>query len=121
MAIPILGAMPKATKKNPNPSPPWTIRETPEMFGARLLADIREQPDKYYARKEIPRTDQELARFDKEFYNIARVAHFMTRQDLWFINENQCSATYRCPFASICNHNQDVSNGNVPDGFKCLK
>ena len=115
------GALPKPTKKNPDPECPFAIRETPEMFGARLLADIRENPEKHFARKSIARTDEELARFDEEFYNIARVSHFMTRHNLWFVNENHCTATYRCSFHPICFYNQDVSNGQVPDGFKCLK
>ncbi len=99
----------------------FTIRETPGMFGARLLADIRENPEKHFARKSIARTDEELARFDKEFYNLARVAQFMTDRDLWFVNENHCTATYRCSFYPICFYNVDVSNGQVPDGFKCIK
>ena len=98
----------------------FAIRETPEMFGARLLADIRENPEKHFARKPIARTDEELARFDRECYNLARVADFMTKRDLWFVNENHCTATYRCQFSPICFYNVDVSNGQVPDGFKCL-
>ena len=117
----IPGAIPKSTKKNPDPVCPFAIRETPEMFGARLLADIRENPEKHFARKPIARTDEELARLDKEYYNLARVAHFMEQRDLWFVNENHCTATYRCSFYPICFYNQDVTNGNVPEGFKCLK
>ena len=96
------------------------IRETPEMFGARLLADIKENPEKYFARKEIARTDQELAVADTEFYNLARLADIATRRHLWFKNEHQCDALWRCPFHSICFYNLDVSNGQVPDGFRCL-
>lgn len=118
-AIPSWGKPPKPTKKNPDPVPPIVIRETPEMFGARLLADIQEQPEKYFARKDIARTDLELGQFDKEFYNIARVADFMTRQDLWFIDESQCAATYRCSCYPICHGGLDITNGNVPEGFKC--
>lgn len=117
---PIPGAEPKPTKKNPTPARPFAIRETPEMFGARLLADIRENPEKHFARKSIARTDEELARLDEEYYNLARVAHFMEQRNLWFVNENHCTATYRCSFYPICFYSQDVTNGNVPDGFKCL-
>jgi len=98
----------------------FAIRETPEMFGARLLADIRENPEKHFARKPISRTDAELERLDQEYYNIARTAHFVALRGLWYVNENQCDATYRCSYHPICYYNQDVSNGNVPDGFKCL-
>ena len=113
-----LGAEPKITKKNPNPTRTFAIRETPEMFGARLLADIKENPEKYFARKEIARTDPELAIADKEFYNLARLADIAARQNLWFKNEHQCDALWRCPFHSICFYNLDVSNGQVPDGFR---
>lgn len=116
----ILGAEPKPTKKNPDPARPFAIRETPEMFGARLLADIREQPEKHFARRDIARTDGELSRASEEFYSLARVAHIMTKQNLWFLNENHCSATYQCAFHPICYHNLNVTDGNVPDGFRCL-
>lgn len=96
----------------------FAIRETPEMFGARLLADIREQPEKYFARKEIARTDQELEQADEEYSNIARLTHFTEHRNLWFKNEYTCNATYRCPFTSICFYNVDVSDGQVPDGFR---
>lgn len=115
-----LGAMPKATKKNPDPSPLWAIRETPEMFGARLLAGIQEQPEKYFARKSIARTDQELEQADREFSNIHRLTNIARLRDLWFVNENHCDATYRCSFHPICYYHLDVTNGNVPEGFKCL-
>ena len=112
------GKPPKPTKKNPDPVAPPSIRETPEMFGARLLADIKEHPENHFARKEISRTDAELARFDDEYYRIARLANLMEKQNLWYVNEHQCHATYRCPYSQICQHNLDVENGNIPDGFK---
>ena len=117
----ISGTTPKPTKKNPSPEQPFAIRETPEMFGARLLADIRDNPEKHFARKEIARTDQELAKADEEYYNLARLADIATKRDLWYRNEHQCDATYRCSFHPICYYDLDVSEGNVPDGFRCLK
>lgn len=112
------GKPPKPTKKNPNLKTPFSIRETPEMFGARLLADIKENPENHFVRKEISRTDAELARFDEEFYRIARVANIMEKQNLWYVNEHQCHATYRCPYSQICQHNLNVENGNIPEGFQ---
>ena len=96
----------------------FAIRETPEMFGARLLADIREQPEKYFARREIARTDQELERADTEFSNIARLTHFTTQRGLWFRNEHQCIVKWRCAFTPICLYDIDVSDGQIPDGFR---
>lgn len=116
-----LGTEPKPTKKNPEPSRPFAIRETPEMFGARLLADIRDNPEKHFARQEIARTDAELEQLDAEYYNIARLTDISLKRGLWFKNEHSCDATFRCPFHVICFHNIDVSEGQVPEGFKCLK
>ncbi|HEC62416.1 MAG TPA: hypothetical protein ENI27_09245 [bacterium] len=113
------GAEPKPTKKTPNPPQPFAIRETPGMFGARLLDDIQKNPEKHFARKEIVRTDEELRRADEEFYNIARTADIMTKQNLWFRNEHQCRATFTCPFHTICYYGIDVSKGQVPEGFRC--
>lgn len=117
-AVVTLGAEPKPIKKNPNPTRPFAIRETPEMFGARLLADIREQPEKYFARKEIARTDQELEQADEEYSNIARLMHFIEHRNLWFKNEHRCNATFLCAYTSICFYNCDVSNGQIPNGFR---
>lgn len=116
----VWGKPPKATKKNPDPETPFTIRETPEMFGARLLADILENPEKHFARKDISRTDAELRTLDAEYYGLARLADFAARQGLFFRNEHHCNATYRCKFSPICHFDLDVSDGKVPDGFICL-
>ncbi len=109
-----------AKPKKEGATRPFAIRETPEMFGARLLADIQANPEKHFARKEIARTDRDLRDMDEEFENIFRLTNISVHRDLWFRNENQCDATYRCSFHSICYYNLDVTDGNVPDGF-CKK
>ncbi len=114
------GAEPKTKKDGTTPPRPFAIRETPEMFGARLLHDICEQPEKYFARKDIARTDAELAKADKEFYGIARLADIATRRDLFFHNEHQCDALWRCAYHMICYYGVEVSVDNVPEGFRCL-
>lgn len=98
----------------------FAIRETPDMFGARLLSDIQRQPEKHFARREIARTDRELDEADVDFYNLARLTHFMTLRDLWYRNERQCTATYRCPYFTICHDDllPAVRQGQIPDGFK---
>ncbi len=114
----IEGAAPKPTKKNPEPTPTYTIRETPEMYGIRLLDDITTNPEKYFARREIARTDRELERGDEEFHRIARVVRFMTMQKLWFTNQYQCNATFRCSFMPICTHGLIPEGDEIPNGFK---
>lgn len=99
----------------------FTIRETPDMYGARLLKDISERPEYYFCRKEITRTAADLKKFEQEILNIYHTIKFMDRNNTWWQNEQQCEATFRCQNLDICYNNVDLSNGNVPDGFKLTK
>ena len=78
------------------------IQETPGMFAARLLADIQERPEFYFARREIVRTDAELARFRGELFNIYQAMKAYSENGCWFENESQCRATFSCAYIPIC-------------------
>lgn len=78
------------------------IRETPGMFGARLLADIYERPEFYFVRREIARTDAEIKKFRHELWNIYQAQRMYSKTGFWFENEQQCRATFPCPFIPIC-------------------
>lgn len=98
------------------------VRETVGMFGARLLADIQERPAYYFQRREIARTDRDLARFRVELANIYQAMRNFDRSGCWYENEQQCRATFPCEFIPICyGPGADaVCSGEVdlPDGFK---
>lgn len=96
----------------------FSIRETPEMFGARLLADIYARPTFYFHRKEIPRTDADLRRFRGQLYATYQSMKAARDSGHWIENEHQCNATYRCPYTSICWHGVDVRHGQTPAGYK---
>lgn len=98
----------------------FAIRETPEMFGARLLADIYERPAFYFRRQEITRTDAEIRGFRVEMYNIYQNMKGMEATGHYFHNEQQCEATFKCPYIPICYHQRDaaVLAGETPEGFK---
>lgn len=106
----------------------FTIRETPEMFGARLLADITGQkdvypeahgPEYYFARREIARTDAQIERHLGETYHLYKVAREMEKTGWWWTNEAQCEATFRCLYTPICYHGVDVFDGKTtPPGFR---
>lgn len=94
----------------------FAIRETPEMYGARLLKEIGENPEKYFARREISRTDPEMERFEYEIYNIYQTVRFINKNGGWWMDEHQCEATFRCPYIPICYNDLDP---NEPiEGFK---
>lgn len=96
----------------------FAIRETPEMFGARLLADIYDRPHFYFARREVARSDADLRRFRTEMYNVYQSQKQMQQTGHFFKNETQCEATFKCPYIPLCYANVDVSDGSTPQGFK---
>jgi len=93
------------------------IRETPEMFGARLLEDISERPEFYFSRREVARTSSDFERFRRELLSIYQTIRLMKKNCGWYHNDQQCEATFRCPYISICYSNKDVSE-EVPNGFR---
>ena len=98
----------------------FTIRETPAMFGARLLADMTQRPDFYFQRKEIARTAADRQRFRKELFNIYQAQRLFDRTGCWYENEDQCRAPYPCPFIPICygkGADHYCETGETPDGF----
>ena len=97
----------------------FTIRETPGMYGARLMKDISEKPEFYFAQREIIRTDDDMDRFERELYKIGATIEFMTEKDCWFSNENSCHAKWKCDYTDICYNHVDLTDGVVPPGFKC--
>lgn len=101
----------------------FQIRETPEMFGARLLNDIYANPDKFFARKEIARTDKELVAFESELYALYQNMKSMDRTGHYWKNETQCEATFKCDYCPICYYGRGdaVVAGETPDGFRRLQ
>ena len=94
----------------------FAIRETPEMYGARLLKEIGENPEKYFARREISRTDKEMEKFEYEIYNIYQTVRIINKNNAWWMDEHQCEATFRCPYIPICYNDLDLDT--VPEGFE---
>ncbi|KKK63517.1 hypothetical protein LCGC14_2993470, partial [marine sediment metagenome] len=98
----------------------FAIRETPDMFGARLLQDISERPDFYFARKELARTEADFKRFENELYGIYKTLKFITSIDGFWHNEQQCEATFKCDYIEQCYNGIELSVDNVPEGMKCI-
>jgi len=96
----------------------FAIRETPEMYGARLLQDITTRPEYYFARKEIAHNDADIKAFEWELFNIYQSIRLMGRNNTWFRNEASCEATYSCPYLNFCYNNIEIKPGDVPDSFR---
>ncbi len=98
----------------------FAIRETPEMYGARLLQDITQRPEFYFARREIAHTANDIEKFERQLYNIYKGIGNMTKTDGWWEDENACEATFHCSYINFCYNHINIQPGDVPDGFKCI-
>jgi hypothetical protein len=99
----------------------FAIKETIEMFAARLLQDIYARPEFYFARREIARTADEIRQFRGELFSIYQIQKLFTSTGHWFSNESQCRATFACPYIPICygpGASAVCESGATPPGFK---
>ena len=96
----------------------FAIRETPEMYGARLLQDITQRPEFYFARREIAHTANDIEKFERQLYNIYKGIGNMTKTDGWWEDENACESTFKCSYLGFCYNHIDVGPDEVPDGFR---
>lgn len=99
----------------------FAIRETIEMYGARLLADIYERPEFYFARREISRTDADIQHFRKQLWAVYQAQRAFIKGGHWFENESQCQATFRCQYMPICygpGADAVCDGKTTPEGFK---
>lgn len=96
----------------------FTIRETPEMFGARLLQDITTRPGYYFARREIAHTADDIETFEWELFNIYSSIRMMANKNTWWKNEQSCEQTYKCDFINFCYNNIVIGPDEVPDNFR---
>ena len=96
----------------------FAIRETPEMYGARLLQDITTNPGKHFARKEIAHHQASIDAFQWELYHIYKTISEMVNNGRWWCDESQCDATFKCQYTPFCYTHKVVEAEEVPDGFR---
>ena len=99
----------------------FSIFETPEMFGARLLADIAERPNFYFAQREIPRTDLQIEKFEWGLFKQAQIMRHVKEKKLWVPNDRACEVPFRCDFKDICYAGIELGPDDVPEGFEKYK
>ena len=99
----------------------FAIHETPEMFGARLLQDITERPEFYFAERPLTRTNKEIRDFLTELSHISEMMSYQQEHGFWYRDERQCQATFRCEYTPICYHGVEVDPDNPPEGFESIK
>jgi len=99
----------------------FSIFETPEMFGARLLSDIAERPDFYFAQREIPRTDSQIEKYERDLFKQAQIMRHIKEKELWVSSERACEVPFRCDFKDVCYSGIELGPDDVPEGFERYK
>lgn len=100
-------------------------RETPKLFAARFLNDMRERPEFYFQRAEVPRLQSDLEEFEAEQWQLQRTIR-AAEQDLEKFgkaafprNTNACTFPYKCAYFAICTgQTESPFEGAIPQGFR---
>lgn len=92
-------------------SRPMTRKE----WGERLLADIGERPDFYYARHEIARLDDDIDEMMEEVWDVQQTIRNAQKTGRWFKTVGHDNCKY-CPFFAMC-VSKTIPTDHVPDGF----
>ncbi len=95
----------------------FAIKETPDMYGARLLNDITEDPARFFVRKPLGRTAKDIARLENELTSILNTMKFLDETGSWYHCEDSCEAKYKCPYINYCYNNVDPT-GDLLDGYR---
>jgi len=92
--------------------------ETIEQYADRLAADTLERPDFYFARREVPILEDELARFREERDQLAAEIAWRRRSRAWprAVSEMSCRI---CEFAGFCLQGMQADAEHVPAGYMC--
>lgn len=91
-------------------------RETPALYGARLTSDIGDDPGKYFARREVPRTRADFATLIDNLEQQVGILEHAKAENLLHRNPDSCNAFGRCRFFGLCSNNIRP-RGEVPEGF----
>jgi len=96
----------------------FSIFETPEMFGARLLSDIATRPDFYFQQREVSRTDEQLEQFEIELMKMVQLIRAVESKNLWYHNTRACESPFHCDFKDICYSGMELNEEDCPEGYK---
>ena len=78
--------------------------ELRDMFGARVLSAILENPTKYFQRAEVVRTDADLEEFAKERWADQKMLRFCQNAGYYPKNPASCITPFRCDYLPICSN-----------------
>jgi hypothetical protein len=94
-----------------------TRRETAEEYGRRVYEAMMAEPNRYFARREVPRLTSDLEAFRLELYQQAKDIHEANQSGRHFRNTASCIGYSRCEYLDVCARNVEPTRENPPSGF----
>lgn len=102
-----------------------TRTETADEFGDRLVADVLERPEFYFARKEIPVLEDDLDEFQaqrlvqsRQILNCRHQAKAQAKPHQGWPRHVNTAICRMCEFAGFCLHGITPDLNALPDGYK---
>jgi len=89
----------------------WTLqteRETVTAYGERLIADIYDRPDYYYARVSVPRLASDLEAMREELWDVQQDIRAAELNNNHYRNSGACMSPYPCEYLDVCSHDTDL-------------
>lgn len=96
------------------------VIEPLDLYGARLTAELVENPVKYFARRELVRSKQQRQNLLETLHDQARLISSCEELDAWPRNPDACFSFGRaCDFIALCNRGEHPRRDDgVPEGFR---
>jgi len=99
----------------------WSLvnrRESLELYGARLTADIGDRPEFYFQRRPVPRLSADYESLLSDLDSQVQVIEQARSVGSFYRNPDQCNAFGRCDFFELCTNNLHPRAGEQPpEGF----
>jgi hypothetical protein len=97
----------------------WVLQVRPMAsveWGQKLVDDIAERPDWYFARREIPRLDEELTECQAELWELQKTIRDAQRNNRWYRTVSHDTCSY-CPYWGPCSSKLALDPLSPPEGF----
>ncbi len=92
---------------------------TPEEWGSKLLADIVNRHEFYFARVEIARLDSDIEEMRDEIWEIQQTIRTAQKTGRWYKTVARDTCTF-CAFFGLCSSRTQLADGEIPEGFALL-
>jgi hypothetical protein len=105
LGIDITGVIYRILRK---PTIKQTKKETIYQYLDRLIADYKERPEFYFYSEKLYRSQDDLAEFKSELWDLTQDMLKCKRENLWYKNTSRCMDWGNCEYLPLCCQKPDA-------------